>query len=154
MSKDAKDLAKWLVVAALAIILYALLATPLKSQEVFYANLQEPLLGQTVCNDSNVIILVDYHVKDTPKEYFVIQHEAVHVRLMRRYGCKEALRLYQTDENFKFQAELEAYCAEYKDSLFRSMDKDSERMQFILFMWQKYAPSMEMETVAHKVDSC
>lgn len=96
--------------------------------------------GRVICapSDSLPFMVFHYELRNDPKERFFMKiHEDVHVRQSFRVGCvKHAIR-YGSDEQYRFRAEFEAYCAEIQarvDAGFVKsvlIDNTSERIPYV-----------------------
>ena len=127
MDRDLKDLVKWFVVVALAIICFHLMACAKTIYEapIITGQLQPPKLGTTACSENGLpVIVIEEKLPPIPIREVVIYHEQIHVKQMVRMGgCREFFKKFSMEKKFRVASELEAYCG----SVNRAEDLGFER---------------------------
>jgi len=143
------------ILAFLALVFLTLVfAFPAKGQEIYYASLSDNLLGQTVCEGQKIAIIIQRSIRGTDKEILVIRHENVHVKQIRLHGCEELKVRYATDPDFRFNAELEAYCPDFKEKLKDEKEDSLAKLQVAFFMWYHHGKHLSKEEAVKRLDAC
>ena len=145
-TKSARNTAFWAWGCLVALALLGFANKYLNAQEpapVFYAGLQQGMLGQTVCDKAgNIAILINSNYTfDSTQLRRIVEHENVHVGQVRALGgCEEAGKIYQKDP---LAQEVPAYCQELKERMLESNGQGVEVLtNFIAHVHAIYGKQM------------
>jgi hypothetical protein len=140
----------WVCILALALLGLANKCVNAQNAPVFYAPLVQGIIGQTVCDkNNNVVILVNSGYElDSTELRILIAHERVHADQVRTVGCVEAGRLYKLDPLSK---EIPAFCEELKSRMVNG-DAINVVTTFILYLQDRYTPNLTTDQIMDKVE--
>lgn len=95
------------------------------------------LAAATICDNHNRPIIVVSTTASEANLYYVIEHEKAHVKQIERMegGCRKFLTRYQSDKEFRYTMELEAYCVGYQVNMdLRGLNFESNYPQFVMWL--------------------
>lgn len=112
-----------------------------------------PAAGRTICDMGNqpVILINSMYVEQPIFKNNILIHEKTHVRNARNYpgGCETWINRYNTDEDFRINEEVSAYCEElnYMENHGNKRNESIAKISQLLSKGGEYRSSKSVEEV-------